>query len=118
MDFINFIEVRGRVGSVTFSRFGDAQQCRMSVVTEYVYKDRAGAPVMETVWFYASAWEGKYTMDMSKVEKGSVVQLDGRIRTFKYTSTDGTDRYSWEIAVNHLKVLETDEPLSAQPSIV
>lgn len=117
MDFINYVKVRGRVGSATFSRFADAQQCRFTVVTEYVYKDRTGTPVMDTTWFSATAWEGRRTGDITKIASGAIVQLEGRIRTYKFTGQDGVERASWEVSVSHVDVLDIDEPLMSQPSL-
>lgn len=117
MDFINYVKVRGRVGSASFSRFGDTQQCRFTVVTEYVYKDRTGTPVMETTWFNATAWEGKRMGDITRIAQGAIVQMEGRIRTYKFTGGDGVERFNWEVSVSHVDVLESDEPLMSQPSL-
>lgn len=51
MEFLNKIELRGIVGTVTLNRVGESQVCRFSLVTEYSYKDRENNPVVDVTCY-------------------------------------------------------------------
>ena len=109
MEFLNRIELRGIVGMSSLNRVGDAEVCRFSIVTEYSYKDRDNNPVVDTTWFNVTAWEGKNMPDFRQIGKGTIVQLAGRVRTFKYTMADGAERSGWEILARRITVLAPDD---------
>ena len=112
MEQINRIELRGTVGFVRTQTVNSRRVARFSVATNYVYKDRAGEPVIETTWHNVSAWEGRGTQDIGKVEKGSKVHVLGRLRGQRYTDAEGIERYSYEVAAQQLNVI--DDPASLQ----
>ena len=109
MEFLNRIELRGIVGTSSINRVGDAEVCRFSIVTEYSYKDRDNNPVVDTTWFNVTAWEGKNMPDFRQIGKGSIVQLAGHVRTFKYTMADGAERSGWEILARRITILAPDD---------
>lgn len=110
MEQINRIEIRGYVGSVSYYNNTDRPMARMTVATSYAYKDREGGAVIETTWFSVIAWEGKGIAPLSKIAKGSKVQVTGRIRNQKFTGSDGQERTSSEVYANKLSIIEGDEP--------
>ena len=99
MEQLNRIEVIGRIGNASLNKYGEAQCARFSVATDYVYKDREGTPTVETTWHNAVLWEGRNTPDLTQLVRGRCVHLVGRIRQYKYTSTDGSERTLSEIYV-------------------
>ena len=109
MEFLNRIELRGIVGMATLNRVGDAQVCRFSIVTEYSYKDRDNNPVVDTTWFNVTAWEGKNMPDLRQIGKGVIVQVAGRVRTFRFTMADGAERSGWEILARRVTLLPPDD---------
>jgi len=109
MEYLNKIEIRGIVGTAALNRVGDSQVCRFSVATEYAYKDRENNPVVDTTWFNVTAWEGRNMPDLQKIVRGAIVQVGGRLRTFKFTSPDGTERNGWEIQARRISLLEADD---------
>ncbi len=109
MEFMNKIELRGIVGASSLNRVGDAQACRFSVATDYSYKDRDGTPVVDTTWFNVTAWEGKNIPDLRPVVRGAIVQVTGRVRTYKYTTADGEEKSSWEVIARRVTILEPDD---------
>lgn len=109
MEYINHIELRGRVGTASLNRIGDSQVCHFSVASEFSYKDRDSNPVVDTTWFNVTAWEGKNITDLRQVVRGAIVQVSGRIRTFKFTTADGTERSGWEVVARRVKIVEPDD---------
>jgi single-strand DNA-binding protein len=115
MEFINKIELRGIVGTSTLNRVGDAQVCRFSIATEYSHKDRDGNPVVDTTWFNVTAWEDKNIPDLRPVVRGAIVQVSGRVRTYKYTTAAGEEKSSWEVFARRITILQPDDdPMQPQ----
>lgn len=106
MEQLNRIEIRGVVGSVKLSIVNEKQMVRFSVVTNYAYKDKEGAPVIEETWHNVVAFEGRTLRDLSKIEKGSRIQVIGRLRMGKYTGMDGIDRTTVEILAQRYALMD------------
>ena len=109
MEFLNKIELRGIVGQSSLNRVGDSQVCRFSLVTEYSYKDRGNNPVVDVTWFNITAWEGKNMPELHLIGKGVIVQVAGRVRTFRFTMADGAERSGWEILARRVTILPADD---------
>ena len=109
MEFLNKIELRGIVGMTSLNRVGESQVCRFSLVTEYSYKDRDNNPVVDTTWFNITAWEGRNMPDLREITKGIIVQVAGRVRTFRYTMADGAERSGWEIFARRITISPPDD---------
>ena len=109
MEFLNKIELRGVVGTTSLNRVGESQVCRFSLVTEYSYKDRDNNPVVDTTWFNVTAWEGRNMPDLRQIEKGVIVQVAGRVRTFRFTMADGGERSGWEILARRVTIVPPDD---------
>lgn len=105
MEQINRIELAGIVGSVRIQHFGDKQMARFTVVTNRAYKNREGAPVIETTWHNVAAFEGKFVQDIEKLEKGMPVKVIGRLQIQRYTGMDGIERTSVDVICSRLTLL-------------
>ena len=111
MEQLNRIELRGSVGSIRTQTFTDNMAARFTVATNYAYKDKEGRAVIDTSWHNVMAREGKYIHDLDKIEKGTKVYVQGRLRYQKYTSSDGVERLSTDIIANRVVILDKSEPL-------
>lgn len=111
MEQLNKIELRGVVGSVRIQSYSDNRMARMTVATNYAYKDREGCAVIDTSWHNVVAWENKNIQNLNRLERGSKVYLQGRIRYQKYTASDGVEKVVTEIIANRLVLLDDPEPL-------
>ena len=109
MEFINRIELKGRVGTVRANTVNNSRVVNFSLVTEFLYKTRDGNAASESTWFNVAAWEGKDILDMDKIEKGAVVHLTGRIRSSRFVGSDGTDKYMFEVQASKLRVIGKEE---------
>ncbi len=86
----------------------------MSVATNYAYRDKDGNAVIETTWHNVVAWEGKEIIGLESIEKGSKVEVLGRLRSQRYTGEDGVERTTYEVLARSLKVLDENEVLSME----
>lgn len=112
MEQLNKVEIRGLVGSIKTQTFSQNIMSRITVATNYVYKDKAGAAVIETSWHNIIAWEGKNICDCAKIERGSKVYVQGRLKYNKYMTEDGQERQVTEIVATRLTLIDDDESLS------
>ena len=106
MEYINRIELQGKVGSVRSNVVNGTKVVNFSLVTDYLYKTREGNPVSETTWFNVAAGEGREITNLDQIVKGAVVHVLGRVRSTKFEGTDGTEKHLYEVFANKLQTLE------------
>lgn len=106
MECINRIELQGRVGTIRTNIVGNSKVANFSLVTDYLYKGRDGAAISETTWHNIVAWAGKDMPDLDTINKGTTLYVTGRVRTNKYTSADGTEKFFYEILAHKVKKIE------------
>lgn len=107
MQDLNRIEIRGRVGRVTFKNIAGGQVANLSVATNHCYKDREGSPVIETTWHNVTAW-GNEKNRIADLKKGDTVHVTGRLRQMRYTTSSGEDRTMTEIFAATLEVITNE----------
>ena len=113
MEHINKIELKGRIGTVRSNTFNDNNVANFTLVTELLYKNRNGEPMSDTTWFNVVAWEGKEIQNVKNIEKGMAVHVTGRMRSTKFTNTEGVDRQYYEVLATKLRII-TEEEASGQ----
>ena len=111
MEQINRIELRGHVGSVNTQTYPQGKVSHFTVATDYAYKDRNGTPVIETTWHNVTAWENKGIVDLDRIEKGSKVYVNGRVRAQKFTGSDGIERTNYEVQAARVVLIDDTEIL-------
>ena len=109
MEQFNRIEIRGLIGNVRLANAQNKTGANFTIATNYAYKDKDGVPVIDTMWFSVVAWEGKNIQDLRRIVRGAIVQVSGRVRTYKYTTADGVEKSSWEVFARRVSVLEPDD---------
>nr|DAJ79841.1 MAG TPA: Single strand binding protein [Bacteriophage sp.] len=80
--------------------------CNLSAATSRKYKDAQGNAQEETEWHRISLFGKMAELAGQYLKKGSMVYIEGRLRTRKYTDKDGIDRYVTEIIGEHLQFLD------------
>jgi len=111
MEQLNKIELRGVVGSVRIQTYDENKMARISLATNFAYKDRDGAAVIDTSWHHIVAWEGRNIQQLEKIVKGSRLYVVGRVRYQNYTGVDGVDRVATDILASRLSLLNDEEPM-------
>ena len=114
MENINKIELAGTVGSARINSVGNRYVGRFSVATNYSYKAQDGSHVIETTWHNVTIWQGKDNPDVSRIEKGSKIQVSGRLRSQKYVDADGVERTSYEVLAYKFELINDPAPLQFQ----
>ena len=109
MEHINRIELQGHVGMVRTNEYNGSKVANFSLATEIMYKLRDGNAVSETTWHNIVAWESKEMPDLQRIVKGTPVNVCGRLRSSKYTSADGTEKYFYEVLAQRVRILNEEE---------
>ena len=111
MEQINRIELLGIVGSVRQQSAAGRRMAKFTMVTNRAYKNKEGAPVIETQWHNVTAFEGKNVRDLEQIEKGRAVHVWGHLQIQHYTGVDGTDRTSVDVICHKLAIVNRDEDI-------
>lgn len=111
MEQLNRIELRGNVGSVRIQSVGQTHVARISLATNYVYKNRDGDPVIETTWHNITAWEGKNIPGLDSIQRGDKMYVSGRLRSQRFIGNDGMEHTAYDVLARNLQVLSGDESL-------
>ncbi|MDP5231422.1 MAG: single-stranded DNA-binding protein [Cellulophaga sp.] len=105
----NHVQLIGNVGQEpTITNLdNDKKVARFSIATNESYKNSKGEKVQNTDWHTVVAW-GKTADIIEKfVSKGKELGVTGKLKTRKYTTDDGTDRYVTEVEANEILLLGT-----------
>lgn len=114
MEQLNRIELRGHIGTVRFSEFGDRTVCHLSVATNAIYRNQSNAPVEETTWHTCTVWSNRKNPDLSILKVGAMIHVVGRMKNSKYTGSDGQEKYSSEVNVSDFEIIPGTEPLKSE----
>ena len=104
----------GRLGRDPEMRYTPTGQpvTSFSVATDRQYKDKAGNPVKETVWFRVTAWAKLAETCNNFLQKGKMVLIEGRLTVDSKTGgprvwvgQDGQARASYEVTAETVKFL-------------
>ena len=108
IEHINKVELQGHVGTVRANEHNGVKVVNFTLATELLYKTREGAAVVETTWHNVVAWAGKEMPDLRLIEKGAPVYVTGRMRSTKFTSSEGVDKYFYEIMANKVRLVKSE----------
>lgn len=104
---LNKVLLIGRLGQAPIVRYmpnGDAV-CNFSIATDESWKDKNGQRQTRTEWHAITMYRKLAEIAAQYLKKGSLVYLEGRIQSRKYTGKDGIERTAYEIVCSEMKML-------------
>ena len=104
---LNKVILIGRLGRDPETRYmpnGDAV-CNFSLATTESWKDQSGQKKERTEWHAITLYRKLAEIAAQYLQKGSLVYLEGKIQSRKYTGKDGIERTAYEIVCNEMKML-------------
>lgn len=104
---LNKVQLIGRIGQAPEVRYmanGEAV-CNFSLATTEKFKDKAGEQQEQTEWHRVSAWGRQAEVIGEYLNKGSLIYVEGKIQSRKYTDKSGVEKVSVEIRMSELKML-------------
>jgi len=104
---VNKVILVGTVGKdpeVKFFQSGDTYTT-ISLATSESWKDKQGEKQEKTEWHRV-----KFTRKLAEivgeyVKKGSLIYIEGKLETSKYTDKQGIERFATEIVANEMQML-------------
>jgi single-strand DNA-binding protein len=117
MSSVNTVILLGNLGADPDLKYTPTNRaiCNLSLATNEVFKDSAGARQERTEWHRVTVW-GELAENCSKyLAKGRSVYVEGRLQTRSWDDKDGRKRYSTEIVADRVVFLGGggDQPVRA-----
>ena len=109
MDYLNRVELTGKVGNVRITEVGAIRIARVSVVTEYncKYKNELGEPTIEVTWHNVIInGRADGPDNFEDIVKGAKISVKGRIRMQGYIDVSGIERSTPEIVAYSWTIIE------------
>ena len=106
---LNKVILIGRLGRDPECRYlpnGDAV-CNFSLATTESWKDQSGQKKERTEWHAITLYRKLAEIAAQYLQKGSLVYIEGRIQSRKYTGKDGIERTAYEIVCSEMKMLDS-----------
>jgi single-strand DNA-binding protein len=97
---------------------GNIGVAKFPLATTETFKDRSGKLVSQTEWHTVVLWRGLAELAQKYLHKGSLVYIEGRLRTRSWEDKEGNRKFATEVVGDNLIMLDkrTDGTPSAIPS--
>jgi len=86
--------------------------CTLSVATSEKYKNRGGELQTTTEWHKVVLFRRLAEIANQYLRKGSSAYFEGQLKTRRWTDKNGLERYTTEIEVNEMKLLDRQDSQS------
>lgn len=94
---------------------GNIAVSKFSLATTETFKDRSGKLVSQTEWHTVVLWRGLAELAEKYLHKGSLVYIEGRLRTRTWEDKDGNKKHATEIVGDNLVMLDKRNDTLADP---
>jgi single-strand DNA-binding protein len=85
---------------------GNIGVAKFSLATTETYKDRGGKLVSQTEWHTVVLWRGLADLAQKYLHKGSLVYIEGRLRTRSWEDKEGNKKFATEVVGDNLIMLD------------
>jgi single-strand DNA-binding protein len=109
---VNKVILIGNVGQDPEVRFlpSGVAVANLSLATTETWKDKqSGERQEKTEWHRCNAFDKLAEIIQQYVKKGSRIYIEGSLHTRKWQAQDGTDRYSTEIKIRDMQMLDSPQ---------
>ena len=117
MSGINKVILVGNVGKDPEVRYleGGTAVAKFSLATSESYKNKEGNRVDQTEWHNIVLWRGLAEIAEKYVRKGSLVYIEGKIKSRSWDDKEGNKRYTTEIIGDSLTILSRKSDDTSSP---
>jgi len=105
LNHCQFIGNLGAAAEVKYTAAGDAV-CNIRIACNETWKDKSGEKQEKTEWVSCTAFKRVAEIIGEYTKKGSRVYVSGRMQTRKWTDKEGVEKYTTEIIVDRLILLD------------
>lgn len=85
---------------------GNIGVAKFSLATTETYKDKTGRLISQTEWHTIVLWRGLAELAQKYLHKGSLVYVEGRLKTRSWEDKDGNKKFATEIIGENLIMLD------------
>jgi single-strand DNA-binding protein len=95
---------------------GNIGVAKFSLATTETFKDRTGKLISQTEWHTVVLWRGLAELAQKYLHKGSLVYIEGRLRTRSWEDKEGNKKFATEVVGDNLIML--DKKMDANHSVI
>ncbi|MBN8833908.1 MAG: single-stranded DNA-binding protein [Niastella sp. SCN 39-18] len=105
---VNRVMLIGNLGKDPDIQFleGNIGVAKFSLATTETYKDRSGKLISQTEWHTIVLWRGLAELAQKYLHKGSLVYIEGRLKTRSWEDKEGNKKFATEIVGDNLIMLD------------
>lgn len=105
---VNRVMLIGNLGKDPDMQFleGNIGVAKFSLATTETYKDRSGKLISQTEWHTVVLWRGLAELAQKYLHKGSLVYIEGRLKTRSWEDKDGNKKFATEVVGDNLIMLD------------
>jgi len=105
---VNKVILIGNLGKDPDIQFleGNIGVAKFSLATTETYKDRGGKLISQTEWHTVVLWRGLAELAQKYLHKGSLVYIEGRLKTRSWEDKEGNKKFATEIVGDNLIMLD------------
>ena len=104
----NRVTLIGNLGKDPDVQFleGNIGVAKFPLATTETFKDRSGKLVSQTEWHTVVLWRGLAELAQKYLHKGSLVYIEGRLRTRSWEDKEGNRKFATEVVGDNLIMLD------------
>ncbi len=105
---VNRVTLIGNLGKDPEMQFleGNIAVAKFSLATTESYKDRSGRLLSQTEWHTVVLWRGLAELAQKYLHKGSLVYIEGGLKTRSWEDKEGNKKFATEIVGDNLIMLD------------
>ena len=105
---VNRVMLIGNLGKDPDVQFleGNIGVAKFPLATTETFKDRSGKLVSQTEWHTVVLWRGLAELAQKYLHKGSLVYIEGRLRTRSWEDRDANRKFGTEVVGDNLIMLD------------
>ena len=95
---------------------GNIAVAKFPLATTETFKDRSGKLVSQTEWHTVVLWRGLAELAQKYLHKGSLVYIEGRLRTRSWEDKEANRKFATEVVGDNLIMLDKRNEGAAPPT--
>lgn len=96
---------------------GNIGVAKFSLATTESFKDKTGKLINQTEWHTVVLWRGLADLAQKYLHKGSLVYIEGRLKTRSWEDKEGHKKFATEIVGENLIMLEKRHDGTYNPAL-
>ena len=94
---------------------GNIAVAKFPLATTETFKDRTGKLISQTEWHTVVLWRGLAELAQKYLHKGSLVYIEGRLKTRSWEDKEGNKKFATEVVGDNLIMLDKRADVGGSP---